>query len=82
MPLFPLDETLALLRDSVATFAREQIAPRAAAIDRDNAFPRDLWPRLGEPGLPGITVEEQFRGAGTSEIRRWLTGRELFEDIR
>jgi isovaleryl-CoA dehydrogenase len=61
--LFPLNEELQQLRDSVAVFAREQIAPRAADIDRSNAFPRDLWPRLGELGMLGITVEEEYGGA-------------------
>ena len=62
--LFPLGEELELLRVSVSTFARENIAPRAAAIDASNEFPRDLWPQLGALGLLGITVEEQFGGAG------------------
>ena len=78
--LFPLNEELALLCASVNTFAREKIAPRAAAIDTGNAFPRDLRPQPGVLGLLGITVEEECGGAGTSEIRRWLIGRELFEE--
>ncbi len=62
--LFPLNEELTLLRDTVQAFAREKIAPRAAAIDRSNDFPRDLWPQLGALGLLGITVEADFGGAG------------------
>ncbi len=61
---FDLGETLDILRDSVANFAAREIAPRAAEIDRSNAFPRDLWPRLGELGLLGITVEEEYGGTG------------------
>jgi isovaleryl-CoA dehydrogenase len=61
---FDLGETLDILRDSVATFAAQEIASRAAEIDRSNEFPRDLWPRLGELGLLGITVEEEYGGSG------------------
>ncbi len=61
---FGLGETADMLRASVRTFAAEKIAPRAAAIDHDNAFPRDLWPALGALGLHGITVEEEWGGAG------------------
>ena len=62
--LFPLSNELALLRETVTAFARDQIAPRAAAIDTSNEFPRDLWPKMGELGLLGITVEEEFGGTG------------------
>ncbi len=61
---FELGETLDILRATVADFAAEAIAPRAARIDSDNEFPRDLWPRLGDLGLLGITVEEEYGGAG------------------
>jgi isovaleryl-CoA dehydrogenase len=61
---FDPDPEIALLRDNVRAFAAAEIAPRAAAIDREDAFPRDLWPKMGALGLHGITVEEEFGGAG------------------
>ena len=51
-------EDIDMLRDTVRQFAAAEIAPRAADIDRDNQFPNELWPKMGELGLLGITVEE------------------------
>ncbi|MDH5534644.1 MAG: isovaleryl-CoA dehydrogenase [Betaproteobacteria bacterium] len=59
---FGLGETADILRETVRAFAEREIAPRAAAIDRNNEFPRDLWPKLGKLGLHGITVEEEYGG--------------------
>ena len=61
---FDLGDTADMLRDSVMRFSSDEIAPRAEEIDRSNTFPRDLWPRLGELGLLGITVEEDLGGSG------------------
>jgi isovaleryl-CoA dehydrogenase len=61
---FDHGETIEMLRDSVRAFAQAEIAPRAAEIDATNTFPRDLWPKLGELGLHGITVNEADGGAG------------------
>jgi isovaleryl-CoA dehydrogenase len=61
---FDLGETAEMIRSSVRAFAQHKIAPRAEEIDRSNAFPRDLWPRLGELGALGMTVEEAYGGAG------------------
>ena len=61
---FGLGEDIDLLRETVRSFASEEIAPRAEEIDRSNQFPRDLWPRLGELGLLGITVEPEWGGTG------------------
>ena len=60
---FGLGDDVDLLRDSVASFASDQIASRANDIDSENKFPRDLWPQLGAMGLLGITVEEAYGGA-------------------
>ncbi|MBL8673054.1 MAG: acyl-CoA dehydrogenase family protein, partial [Alphaproteobacteria bacterium] len=61
---FDLGETAEAIRESVASFAAERIAPRAAEIDRSNLFPRDLWPELGKLGVLGVTVAEEYGGAG------------------
>ena len=60
--IFDHGETIAMLRATVQDFARKEIAPRAADIDRTNEFPADLWKKLGTLGLLGITVEEDYGG--------------------
>ena len=74
---FGLGEELDLLRESVRAFATDRIAPRAAAIDENNEFPRDLWPELGELGLLGITVEEEFGGSGLGYLEHVIAMEEI-----
>ena len=61
---FSLGETADAIREATARFAADNIAPLAAEIDESNTFPLQLWPQMGALGLHGITVEEEFGGAG------------------
>jgi isovaleryl-CoA dehydrogenase len=74
---FDLGETADAIRDTVRDFAEGEIAPRADAIDRTNTFPRDLWPRMGELGLHGITVEEEYGGAGLGYLEHVVAMEEV-----
>jgi isovaleryl-CoA dehydrogenase len=74
---FDLGETADMLRDTVTAFSQAEIAPRAAEIDRTNTFPRDLWPRLGELGLHGITVEEEYGGSGLGYLEHCIAMEEI-----
>ena len=74
---FDLGETADLLRQSVESFAAEEIAPRAAAIDKDNAFPMDLWPKLGSLGVLGVTVSEEYGGASMGYLEHVVAMEEI-----
>ncbi|WP_420104200.1 isovaleryl-CoA dehydrogenase [Bosea sp. (in: a-proteobacteria)] len=74
---FDLGETADAIRDTVHAFAQEQIAPRAEEIDRTNLFPRDLWPQMGALGLHGITVEEEYGGAGLGYLEHCVAVEEI-----
>ena len=72
-----LGETIDLIRDTVQQFSSQEIAPRAEEIDRTDAFPRDLWPRFGDLGLLGITVSEEYGGAGLGYLAHAVTMEEI-----
>jgi isovaleryl-CoA dehydrogenase len=74
---FGLGDDLEMLRQTVRSFADTELAPRADEIDRSNLFPRDLWPRLGELGLLGITVEPEWGGAGLNYLAHVVAMEEL-----
>ena len=74
---FGLGETADMLRESVQSFATTEIAPRAADIDRDNEFPSDLWRKMGDLGLLGITVEEQYGGAAMGYLEHTVAMEEI-----
>ncbi len=74
---FDLGETADLLRDTVMTFSADEIAPRAAAIDESNEFPRDLWPKMGALGLLGLTVEEEYGGSGMGYVEHCVAMEEV-----
>jgi isovaleryl-CoA dehydrogenase len=74
---FGLGDTADMLRDSVRAFADDRIAPRAEEIDRSNVFPRDLWPELGKLGVHGITVEEEWGGAGLGYLEHCVAMEEI-----
>jgi isovaleryl-CoA dehydrogenase len=70
-------ETIDLLRSTVRQFAADEIAPRAEAIDRANAFPNDLWRKMGDLGLLGITVEEEYGGTAMGYLAHCIAMEEI-----
>ncbi len=74
---FGLGDTAEILRSSVNQFATQEIAPYAAEIDRNNQFPRDLWPKLGTIGLLGITVEAEYQGAQMGYLEHVIAMEEI-----
>jgi len=74
---FDLGEMADAIRDTTERFAREQIAPIAAEIDEQDRFPRHLWPKMGELGLHGITVEEEFGGLGLGYLEHVVAQEEV-----
>ena len=71
------DEEIGLLRQTLSQFAAQEIAPRAAEIDRNNEFPNDLWPKLGQLGLLGITIPEEYGGSGMGYLAHAIAIEEI-----
>lgn len=74
---FDLGETVDLLRDTVRSFSDDEIAPRANLIEQNNDFPKDLWTKLGDIGVLGITVEEEYGGAGMGYLEHVVALEEI-----
>lgn len=74
---FDLGETADLLRDSVSAFTFNEIAPRASEIEAANDFPQDLWTKLGEIGVLGVTVEEKYGGSGMGYLEHVVALEEI-----
>lgn len=74
---FGLGDTADMIRDTTARFAKEQIEPLAARIDAEDWFPRELWPAMGELGLHGITVEEEYGGLGLGYLEHVIACEEV-----
>ena len=74
---FGLGETAEMIRESVNAFARDEIAPRAAKIDEQNEFPSDLWRKMGDLGLLGMTVPEQYGGSGLGYLEHVIAMEEI-----
>lgn len=74
---FGFDETLKMLQEQVNRFAADEIAPRAAEIDSSNNFPMDLWQKMGDLGLLGVTVSEEFGGVGLGYLAHILVMEEI-----
>ena len=74
---FSLGEDIDMLRDTINRFAADEIAPRAAAIDEENLFPPDLWRKLGDLGVHGLTVREEYGGAQLGYLAHMVAMEEI-----
>ena len=74
---FALGDSADMLRDSVQRFADDEIAPRAADIDKRNEFPHDLWRKMGDLGILGVTAEEEYGGAGMGYLEHAVAMEEV-----
>jgi isovaleryl-CoA dehydrogenase len=74
---FGLGDTANMIRDTTARFAKERIEPLAARIDAEDWFPRELWPAMGELGLHGITVDEEYGGLGLGYLEHVIACEEV-----
>lgn len=74
---FELGETADMIRESVHDFVQSEIAPQAAEIDENNEFPQALWKKMGDMGLLGITVEEEYGGAGMGYLEHIIVMEEI-----
>jgi isovaleryl-CoA dehydrogenase len=74
---FDLGDAAEMLRDTVMRFSSDEIAPRAENIDRDNEFPKDLWRKMGDIGILGVTVEEEYGGAGMGYVEHVVAMEEV-----
>jgi len=74
---FPLGEDIQMLRETVAHFAQKEIAPRAGEIDRDDQFPMDLWRKMGDLGVLGMTVAEEYGGANMGYLAHMIAMEEI-----
>lgn len=75
--LFPMDETLSMLRDSVRKFAQQEITPLATEIDHSNQFPNALWRKMGDLGILGITAAEHYGGADMGYLAHAIVMEEI-----
>src|SRR5258707_3134967 len=74
---FGLGETADALRDQVQRFAAMEVAPIASELDKTDRFPRELWPKMGELGLHGITVEEEYGGPALGSLQHVIAVEEV-----